>query len=159
MLHTYNSCLLFLFIEGCINILLSWTLSETFKKLDLIKVEILTKTFSQLETLINFSYIWLRIKNKREQLESIISHVVKTYLVQPFILYTILKKLVKKRPTRIKEHSRVSSPVGSHFLQCGVKLTLDDVKILATSQTLKHLMILEAIFINDTTGFEHKRQI
>ena len=52
--------------------------------------------------------------------------------------------------TRIKEHSRVSSPVGSHFLQCGVKLTLDDVKILATSQTLKHLMILEAIFINDT---------
>ena len=52
--------------------------------------------------------------------------------------------------TRIKEHSRVSAPVGSHFLQCGVKLTLDDVKILATSQTLKHLMILEAIFINDT---------
>ena len=49
--------------------------------------------------------------------------------------------------TRIKEHSRVSAPVASHFLQCGVKLTLDDVKILAT---LKHLMILEAIFINDT---------
>ena len=40
--------------------------------------------------------------------------------------------------------------VGSHFLQCGIKLTLDDVKILATSQTLKHLIILEAIFINDT---------
>ena len=52
--------------------------------------------------------------------------------------------------TRIKEHSRVSALVGSHFLQCGVKLTLDDVKILATSQTIKHLMILEAIFINDT---------
>ena len=36
--------------------------------------------------------------------------------------------------TRIKEHSRISTPVGSHFLQCGVKLTLNDVKILATSQ-------------------------
>ena len=64
--------------------------------------------------------------------------------------------------TRIKEHSRVSSPVGSNFLQCGVKLTLDDVKILATSQTQKHLMILEAIFINDTkpvlnTKDEYKR--
>ena len=52
--------------------------------------------------------------------------------------------------TRIKEHSRVSSSVGSHFSQCVIKLTLDDVKILATSQTLKHLMILEAIFNNDT---------
>ena len=30
--------------------------------------------------------------------------------------------------TRIKEHSRVSAPVGSHFLQCGVKFSLDDVR-------------------------------
>ena len=54
--------------------------------------------------------------------------------------------------TRLKEHSRVSAPVGSHFLQCGVKLSLNKnvVKILTTSTSQKQLLILEALFINDT---------
>lgn len=51
--------------------------------------------------------------------------------------------------TRIKEHSRASSPVGLHFRACDSIVTMDDVKILATAKFQKQLMILEALFINE----------
>ena len=49
--------------------------------------------------------------------------------------------------TRIKEHSRVSSKVGSHFKECNCTLTLNDVKILGMCNSQKKLLILEALYI------------
>ena len=50
---------------------------------------------------------------------------------------------------RIREHNRKSSPVGNHFVQCNVSLTMEYVSILATSLgSLGHLMTLEALWIN-----------
>ena len=50
---------------------------------------------------------------------------------------------------RIKEHQRQSSPVGAHFRLCNVVVTMDDVKIIAsTCKTIGHLMTLEAILID-----------
>ena len=74
---------------------------------------------------------------------------------------TVLPSLKAPVDGVIKQHSRVSTPVGSHFLKCGVNLTLDNVNILATSRTQKHLTIVEALFIIDTkpvlnTKDEHK---
>ena len=54
--------------------------------------------------------------------------------------------------TRIKEHSRTSTPIGSHFqLRCNNNdISIDnDVKILATSNSQRQLLIKEALFIND----------
>lgn len=53
--------------------------------------------------------------------------------------------------TRIKEHSRTSTPVGSHFQSCNNNnISIDnDVKILATSNSQRQLLIKEALFIND----------
>ena len=52
--------------------------------------------------------------------------------------------------TRIKEHSRKSTPVGSHFALCNCVLSIDnDVKILATSNSQRQLLIKEALLINE----------
>ena len=54
--------------------------------------------------------------------------------------------------TRIKEHSRTSTPVGSHFQLCNNhnNISIDnDVKILASSNYQRQLLIKEALFIND----------
>ena len=51
--------------------------------------------------------------------------------------------------TRVKEHSRLSSPVGLHFKTCNSTVSMDDVKILSTAKTQKQLLILEALFINE----------
>ena len=48
--------------------------------------------------------------------------------------------------TRIKEHAS-SSPVGSHFDQCNVKLSIENVSILTTARTITQLLILEALSI------------
>ena len=49
----------------------------------------------------------------------------------------------------IKEHTRKSSPVGNHFMQCNLSLTMENVSILATSLgSVGHLMMLEALWIN-----------
>ena len=52
--------------------------------------------------------------------------------------------------TRIKEHSRRSTPVGSHFHLCNNNtISIDnDVKILTTSNSQRQLLIKEALFIN-----------
>ena len=50
--------------------------------------------------------------------------------------------------TRFKEHNR--SIVGRHFTRCGVEISLDDVTIIDHStKLLKHLMVLEALWIED----------
>ena len=51
--------------------------------------------------------------------------------------------------TRIKEHSKQSSILGSHFKSCNNTLSMDDVKVLSMSKSVSHLMILEALFIKD----------
>ena len=50
--------------------------------------------------------------------------------------------------TRFKEHIR--SVVGKHFKQCGNDVTLDHVNIIDRStKSLKHLMVLEALWIDE----------
>ena len=50
--------------------------------------------------------------------------------------------------SRIREHRNVKTPVGGHFQNCRVELTMDDVKIIAKStKTVYHLMALEALCI------------
>lgn len=50
--------------------------------------------------------------------------------------------------TRVKEHKRAGTPVGNHFRACDSNLTMDDVKIIATSRKSNyHLMTLEALCI------------
>ena len=50
--------------------------------------------------------------------------------------------------TRLKEHKRAGTPVGNHFRNCDTSLTIDDVKIIATScKSNYHLMTLEALCI------------
>jgi len=50
--------------------------------------------------------------------------------------------------TRIKEHSRVSSPVGIHFKKCQSSISInDDVKIIAKSKSQRQLLIEEALYI------------
>ena len=51
---------------------------------------------------------------------------------------------------RVREHKRRSSPVGSHFVACNTELTMENVKIIAsTLKSITYLMTLEALFIND----------
>ena len=51
--------------------------------------------------------------------------------------------------TRIKEHGRKNAPVSIHMTSCQHTLTMDDVTILkASSRSTRHLMTLEALFIN-----------
>ena len=51
---------------------------------------------------------------------------------------------------RIREHRRRSSPVGEHFSTCNVQLSMNDVKIIAsTFRSVYYLMTLEALLIND----------
>ena len=51
--------------------------------------------------------------------------------------------------TRLKEHRR-SGPVGTHFKECGVELSMDNVSILyTTSRSTFYLMALEALMINE----------
>ena len=51
--------------------------------------------------------------------------------------------------TRIKEHGRKNAPVSIHMRSCQHTLTIDDVTILkACSHSTRHLMTLEALFIN-----------
>ena len=51
--------------------------------------------------------------------------------------------------TRIKEHVRKNAPVSIHMTSCQHTLTMDDVTILkASSRSTRHLMTLEALFIN-----------
>ena len=50
--------------------------------------------------------------------------------------------------SRIREHRNVNTPVGNHFNNCNVELTMDDVKIIARSNVSEfHLMALEALCI------------
>ena len=50
--------------------------------------------------------------------------------------------------SRIREHRNANTPVGSHFDNCNVELTMDDVKIIARSNKSEfHLMALEALCI------------
>ena len=52
--------------------------------------------------------------------------------------------------TRFKEHLYESKPVGKHMKSCNYDVTIDDVTILSSnSKSMKHLMILEALFINE----------
>ena len=51
--------------------------------------------------------------------------------------------------TRLKEHKR-PGPVGNHFKECKVELSIDCVSILCvTSRSTFHLMALEALMINE----------
>ena len=51
--------------------------------------------------------------------------------------------------TRFKEHMRKATPVGSHLQQCNANVSVEDVKILAsTSRNMYHLMTLEALWID-----------
>ena len=51
---------------------------------------------------------------------------------------------------RIREHRRLSTPVGAHIRACNVQLTMSDVSIIASPlRTVSHLMTLEALCIND----------
>ena len=50
--------------------------------------------------------------------------------------------------SRIREHRNANTPVGNHFTNCNVDLTMDDVKIIARSNKSEfHLMALEALCI------------
>ena len=50
---------------------------------------------------------------------------------------------------RMKEHKRITSPVGNHFKACDQMLTMNDVEILTIStKSMAHLMTLEALFID-----------
>ena len=52
--------------------------------------------------------------------------------------------------TRVKEHTRASSPVGSHLKACDVKLSIDnDVQILSKARHQRQLLIQEALFIKE----------
>ena len=51
--------------------------------------------------------------------------------------------------TRIKEHRSLKAPVGSHMNSCACNLSIGDVEIVASSsKSERHLMTLEALFIN-----------
>ena len=52
--------------------------------------------------------------------------------------------------TRIKEHARTSTPVGSHFQSCNNNtISIDnDVEILDISNSQRQLLVKEALFIN-----------
>jgi len=51
--------------------------------------------------------------------------------------------------TRMKEHQKIQSPVGSHFMKCEVAVTVDNIAIVASStKSMAHLMTLEALMIN-----------
>ena len=50
--------------------------------------------------------------------------------------------------TRIKEHSRLSSPVGVHFKNCESIISMnDDVKVIAKARSQRQLLIEEALYI------------
>ena len=56
---------------------------------------------------------------------------------------------VRHLQTRIKEHSRQGSILGSHFKECGCMLTMNDVTILSGAKSAHQLLVLEALFINE----------
>ena len=52
--------------------------------------------------------------------------------------------------TRTKEHSKSGTPVGNHFIACGVELTMNDIEIIATPKRSNYqLLTLEALFIDE----------
>ena len=58
---------------------------------------------------------------------------------------------VRHLVTRIKEHSRPSTPVGGHFNSCNVnEISIDDdVEIMDIAYSQKQLLIKEALYINN----------
>ena len=51
---------------------------------------------------------------------------------------------------RVREHKRKNSPVGEHFQKCNSELTMENVKVIAsTFKSINYLMTLEALFIKD----------
>ena len=57
---------------------------------------------------------------------------------------------VRHLTTRVKEHSRLSSPVGIHFRNCEATISIDDdVKILCKARSQRKLLIVEALYIKE----------
>ena len=47
---------------------------------------------------------------------------------------------------RLREHKRKNSPVGEHFQKCNSELTMENVKVIAsTFKSINYLMTLEAL--------------
>ena len=61
----------------------------------------------------------------------------------------VLKHKIINNIIKVREHKRKNSPVGEHFQKCNSELTMENVKIIAsTFKSINYLMTLEALFIN-----------
>ena len=110
----------------------------------------LKKTLEPLASL-NVYFTTTKLMSNLPSLKAIVPKPIRSHLVYEISCSaccgTYVGQTIRHLDVRIREHKNKSTPVGQHFSNCGLNLSLEDVRILATEQHPKTLLALEAVLI------------